>query len=503
MMRTTTTGTDDPYSAHHDGSAYPPSPGQVSDDTALFRGEIRRATFSRDLKIKLIFAGLALLVLLAAFAYIRHRMSEGWNTGQPTTRGVDETVAQRKARVFETDAAESRTKPPIVLPMEVLPLAPQVPPALATEGLGLELPQTAPTRKAMMLGDQSLGSTSLQPTNHLTGGFDKADGSQAARGDSLTLLDALSSGSNKSASASLTALNPSGFSSGRGKPLAATIERQAQVARDAAGTQVTATAQISAAQLGRRSYVLAKGGFIPCVLETQLVSNVFGMASCVVTQGVYSDDGKMLLIERGSRVTGNYGSNLRNGDSRLAVVWDRIKTPKGVTVDVNSPATDGLGAMGMPGIVDKHWFERIAGAIMLSLVQDGIQYASSTLAYNSYLKEQRQIANTQLPVQTASTTSSQTTTTVIDPETGNATTTVINSGQGPVSAAQRAESRSNPPPVPVFGGNNTAKQGASIPEQVLAASINATATLYKNRGDVVYIFVANDLWFDRVYGLKE
>ncbi len=281
-----------------------------------------------------------------------------------------------------------------------------------------------------------------------------------------------------------------------------TVEAQALRARERQGTEVTATAQISATKLGRRSYVLAKGAFIPCVLETQLVSNVFGMTSCVVTQNVYSDNGQLLLIERGSKVSGNYGSNLRNGDSRLAVIWDRIKTPNGITVDVNSPGSDGVGAMGLPGFVDMHWAKRIGGAVMLSLLQDSVQYATAALAYNSYVKEQREIAVTQPPVQLATTKTTQTTTTHTDPVTGNPVTTVTNTSEAPVPGSGSRGSSSTPPAVPVFGANNTTKQGNSIAEQVLASSINAAPTLYKNRGEVVYIYVANDIWFDRVYGLK-
>lgn len=505
-----------------------PSATSSQMDSAQFSGENIRQGLGRDLKVKIVFILLSIAFVLGSAAYVRHRVG-GMNLGGKAAETNQDALAQRKAKVFEVD--ESAKKPPIVLPTDAKPGLPPTLPASASVTVGLPiglgsddwqvrkpLPNTpntptlptvsaTPGTKGMMLGD---GTSVTYPQTGASPASGKATGASAPGGVDLgALLGINTNGGNKlgldalgliTSPGTASATNPA--PSGTGKNNAQTIEAQALIARDKAGSQVTATAQVSASKLGRRSFVLSKGAFIPCVLETQLVSNVFGMASCVVTHNVYSDDGKVLLIERGSRVTGNYGSNLRNGDSRLAVIWDRIKTPKGITVDVNSPATDGAGAMGLPGVVDKHWFERIAGAILLSLVQDTIQYATSSIAYRTYLKEQKENANTQLPVQMGNTNSSTVTTTSIDPVTGDTITTVTHSGQSPVAQAAR-NSNGNPPPVPVFGGTNTSKQGASIPEQVLSASINAAPTLSKNRGEVVYIFVANDLWFDRVYGLKE
>ena len=490
-------------------------------DTGQFTGEPMRTGLRRDMKMKIALVVGALTFALAGAAYVRHRLEEvSLGTKATTSAHSPDALGQRKTKVFETESSPP-AKPPIVLPVEAPPALGASAALPAGFGTGLAIgnfserlpapipPATPPQMKPMMLGDGSTpagmlpGTTQAFPRQGNAPVSISTNEANTLAGFGISEKDIEKSRSIAEAGkGSISNTNFSNFVGNSGKTNSQTVEAQAQIARDKAGSQVTGTAQVSASKLGRRSFVLAKGAFIPCVLETQLVSNVFGMTSCVVTQNVYSDDGKVLLIERGSRVTGNYGSNLRNGDSRLAVVWDRIKTPKGITVDVNSPATDGVGAMGMSGVVDKHWFERIGGAILLSLVQDTIQFATSSIAYKSYLKEQRDNASLQLPVQMANTSNSTITTTSVDPNTGDTITTVTQSGQSPVTQAARS-SNGNPPAIPVFGGTNTTKQGASIPEQVLASSINATPTLYKNRGEVVYIFVANDLWFDRVYGLKE
>lgn len=161
-----------------------------------------------------------------------------------------------------------------------------------------------------------------------------------------------------------------------GQAAAATVQQAAR-AQALKATGVTSTAQSSAAKLGDRSVLLARGAFIPCVLETDLNSNVPGPVSCVATGHVYSDDGRAVLIEKGSRIQGEYRNTLKQGDTRISVLWNRIKTPDGVVVDVDSPASDGTGAIGVEGVVDEHWMKRIGAAFLLSVVQDVVQANTS------------------------------------------------------------------------------------------------------------------------------
>ncbi|KAB7693128.1 type IV secretion system protein VirB10 [Plesiomonas shigelloides] len=132
-----------------------------------------------------------------------------------------------------------------------------------------------------------------------------------------------------------------------------------------------------AARLFNRDYLLAKGAYIDCVLNTSLNSTVPGMTKCTLTRDVYSDNGATLLLERGSEVTGEYRSNLTQGQARLFVLWDRIKTPHGVVVNLGSPGTDSLGGGGVPGYVETHFWQRFGGAMMLSLIDDVAAYAAN------------------------------------------------------------------------------------------------------------------------------
>ena len=130
-----------------------------------------------------------------------------------------------------------------------------------------------------------------------------------------------------------------------------------------------------ASQLGDRNYLLTRGAFIDCVLTTRLDSTVPGMTSCRVTRDVFSSNGKVVLLEAGSTVTGEYRANLAQGMNRIFVLWSRVETPKGVVVSLDSPGTDSLGASGVPGRIDTHFWQRFGGAMLLSLIDDAAQIA--------------------------------------------------------------------------------------------------------------------------------
>ena len=90
--------------------------------------------------------------------------------------------------------------------------------------------------------------------------------------------------------------------------------------------------------LGNRSLTLPKGTAFTCALKTKVISATSGLVGCQVQRNVFSDDGRVLLIERGSHLDGEYRiASVRPGTVRIPVLWTRIRTPLGVTVDIDSP----------------------------------------------------------------------------------------------------------------------------------------------------------------------
>ncbi|PDT50339.1 type IV secretion system protein VirB10 [Sinorhizobium fredii] len=134
-----------------------------------------------------------------------------------------------------------------------------------------------------------------------------------------------------------------------------------------------------AGTLGNRDFIVALGTSIPCVLETAMASDQPGFTSCVINRDVLSDNGRVVLMEKGTQVVGEHRGGLQRGQKRLFVLWNRAKTPNGVIVTLASPATDALGRAGMDGHVDTHWWERFGSALLLSVVGDAASYANSGL----------------------------------------------------------------------------------------------------------------------------
>ncbi|WP_323034263.1 type IV secretion system protein VirB10 [Pararhodobacter sp.] len=138
-----------------------------------------------------------------------------------------------------------------------------------------------------------------------------------------------------------------------------------------------------AGTLGNRNFIVAMGASIPCVLETALSSDQPGFASCVIPRDVLSDNGRVVLMPKGTQVVGEYRGGLKRGQSRLFVLWNRAKTPEGVIITLASPATDALGRAGFDGYVDTHFWERFGGALLMSVVNDAMSWIGDEISSRS------------------------------------------------------------------------------------------------------------------------
>lgn len=137
--------------------------------------------------------------------------------------------------------------------------------------------------------------------------------------------------------------------------------------------QSSAAAHVSARRLENQDYLIAQGTAISGVLETAIHSDLAGNIRAIVSRDIYSFDGSNILIPRGSKIIGHYQSNLRQAQSRLFVIWQRIIRPDGVDIALNSPGTDHLGRAGLGGNIDSHFFERFGAAILLSMIDGAVQ----------------------------------------------------------------------------------------------------------------------------------
>jgi len=145
-------------------------------------------------------------------------------------------------------------------------------------------------------------------------------------------------------------------------------------ARTMGGTENGARA-MQMQDLGR---VVPQGTLIAAVLESAINSDLPGAVRGVVSRDVRSFDGKRVLIPRGSRLIGQYKSAASVGQTRAFVVWSRIISPTGVSIDIASPAVDRLGRGGVEGQVDNHFIERYGASILLTVLNAGVTAAASS-----------------------------------------------------------------------------------------------------------------------------
>ncbi|MBT2337122.1 type IV secretion system protein VirB10 [Variovorax paradoxus] len=209
----------------------------------------------------------------------------------------------------------------------------------------------------------------------------------------------------------------------------------------AASLRPTPTPAVAAQTLPTRRMLLPKGAFIDCTLETAIDSTYEGMTTCIGASDIYGADGKVVLLERGTKYIGEQRGTPRQGQGRVFVVWSEARTPTGVVVQLASPGTDELGRNGLPGFVDKHFWDRFGAAILISVI-DGTMQAITAHQQGG---------------------------------------TNVGSGGGVVLGAQSSR---------------------DVVAEVLRSTVSIPPTVIKNQGERIQILVARDLDFRSVYALR-
>lgn len=133
------------------------------------------------------------------------------------------------------------------------------------------------------------------------------------------------------------------------------------------------TPAVEASVLPTERFLLPKGAFIDCTLETAIDSTLPGMTTCVTATDTFGADGTVVLLERGTKLVGETRGQVREGQARLFVLWSEARTPTGVVVPLDSPGTDALGRAGLTGKVNTHFWERFGAAILVSVIDAGVQ----------------------------------------------------------------------------------------------------------------------------------
>lgn len=127
----------------------------------------------------------------------------------------------------------------------------------------------------------------------------------------------------------------------------------------------------NARRITNRHFLIPAGTALSCTLKTRIVTSYPGVTLCQLNTDIYSADGKVLLVRKGAQLLGDQQRALLQGAARIFINWTTISDGD-VDIRIDALGTDSLGASGVPGWVDSHFWKRFGGAIMLSFIDDAL-----------------------------------------------------------------------------------------------------------------------------------
>ncbi|CAH0299596.1 Type IV secretion system protein virB10 [Erwinia aphidicola] len=183
---------------------------------------------------------------------------------------------------------------------------------------------------------------------------------------------------------------------------------------------------------------------VPCSLDRRFVSDLAGKLVCTVNTDIYSANGNVKLIEKGTAAYLIYKSGmLKHGQGAVFIQATKLRTRREPFIDIpliDTQATGALGEAGASGWIDTHFGDRFTGAMMLGVIPDFAQAASG-------------VANNNKDNQTDYT-------------------------------------------------SNSRQAFAGLAQEAFSNTVNIPPTLYKNQGEIINLVVGQDLDFSGIYKLK-
>ena len=125
---------------------------------------------------------------------------------------------------------------------------------------------------------------------------------------------------------------------------------------------------VKATEVNNLNRTIIQGKIVNAVLETAINTDIPGMLRAIVTRDVYAEQGIDIMIPKGSRLIGSYESEVKGGQTRVAVMWNRLIRPDGIDIEIGSAGVDQLGRTGIAGDVYDHFWSKIGNAFLVSYV---------------------------------------------------------------------------------------------------------------------------------------
>jgi type IV secretory pathway VirB10-like protein len=113
--------------------------------------------------------------------------------------------------------------------------------------------------------------------------------------------------------------------------------------------------------------VITSNKYINAVLETAVISEIPTQSIvAVIENNIYGFQPKDILLPKGSKVQGSLEQPLAKHSRRLTIIWNRIITPQGQIIELESESIDSSGVSGLKGKLDNRVKDKYGGALMIS-----------------------------------------------------------------------------------------------------------------------------------------
>lgn len=140
----------------------------------------------------------------------------------------------------------------------------------------------------------------------------------------------------------------------------------------------TSAPQVNATTSGDPAVTIFQGKVIDAVLETAINTDLPGNLRAIVSRDIYAEAGDEVMLPKGSRLVGTYNTDVKRGQARVYIIWNRVIRPDGIDVAIASPGVDPLGRAGVQGEVDNKYMEIFGNSILMSALT--VAFAAGTEA---------------------------------------------------------------------------------------------------------------------------
>jgi type IV secretory pathway VirB10-like protein len=164
---------------------------------------------------------------------------------------------------------------------------------------------------------------------------------------------------------------------------ALTPEPSAQVGADTSSSATPRALQLRPATTPPISstgplHPVLEGTVIDAVLTNRLDGSSAGPVNCLVTNAVWSHDGRYVLVPAGARVLGETKPVQNFGETRLAVSFNRLVMPDGRTYRLDQfMGLNDIGDAGLRDQVNQHYKSTFGASAAVGLVSGFAQYLAT------------------------------------------------------------------------------------------------------------------------------